>query len=259
MFDHDESYPSPNAGGSSQRDKAIFHVDLDAFFASCEERENPHFRGKPVPVIVGADPKQGKGRGVVSTANYIARKFGVHSSMPISQAWRFCPQAIFLPLNGALYSRVSGSVMRILQDFTRKYNGKFEQVSIDEAYLDLAKHLSRPPNNSNGRLSCWEENVGEEIKGEILSNEKITASVGIGPNMLVAKMACESQKPDGLAVVKPEDVNKFLDPLPVRKLFGVGPTTERELRKFNIKTVADLRKLSQATLCEAFGKHGVSL
>lgn len=225
--------------------RIFFHIDLDAFFASCEERENPHFRGKPI--VVGADPKEGKGRGVVSTANYIARKFGIHSAMPISQAWRLCPVAIFLPVNGALYSRVSNSVMDILQGFAKTHNAKFEQVSIDEAYLEFC------------HLTHLGKRIAKNIKTKIHNQEKITASVGVGPNMLIAKIGSDFQKPDGLTIVSPEDVQAFLDPLPVKKIPGVGPKTEIELHKLEVKTVFELRKLPQSLLYETFGQHGISL
>lgn len=235
-------------GRSPQENRVIFHIDLDAFFASCEERENPHFRGKPI--IVGADPKNGLGRGVVSTANYIRRKYGVHSAMPISRAYRLCPQAIFLPVNSALYSRVSQSVMAILQNFAQKHKGKFEQVSIDEAYLDLNKYFEKSPSPRS---------IAATIKQKIYRHQKIHASIGVGPNMLIAKIASDFQRPDGLTIVKQEEIQKFLDPLPIRKLPGIGPKTEQELKGLGIYIVADLRKLPQATLYENFGQHGIAL
>jgi len=226
-----------------RENRIIFHIDLDAFFASCEERENPRFRGKPI--VVGADPKEGKGRGVVSTANYSARKFGIHSALPISQAWRLCPSAVFLPANSSLYSRVSRAVMKILRNTAQKYNGKFEQAGTDEAYLNIT--------GSDPVI------LAKNIKEKIYTQEKITASIGIGPNMLIAKIASDFQKPDGLTVVSPGDVQKFLDPLPIRKLPGIGPKTETELKKLKIQTVADLRKIPQSTLYEEFGQQGISL
>ncbi len=223
--------------------RTIFHIDLDAFFASCEERENPQFQG--MPIVVGADPKNGMGRGVVSTANYIARKFGIHSAMPISQAWRLCPTAIFLPVNSALYSRVSRAVMQILEDTAEKYDGKFKQAGIDEAYL-----------NVTGSAAVT---FAKNIKTKIYEQEGVTASVGVGPNMLIAKIASDFQKPDGLTIVKPEDVQEFLDPLPIRKLPSIGPKTEADLQKLKVRTVADLRKIPQSTLYDEFGQHGISL
>lgn len=242
--------------------RIIFHVDLDAFFASCEERENPRFLGKPI--VVGADPKEGKGRGVVSTANYTARKFGIHSAMPISRAWRLCasassagaPSAIFLPVNSSLYSRVSKSVMKILQDTAQKYDGTFEQVGIDEAYIDIS-----PVCNDCDRNNCIQriEKIAGTVKNKIRSKEKVTASVGVGPNMLIAKIASDFQKPNGVTIVNPEDVQAFLDPLPVRKIPGVGPKTEAALKQLRVETVLDLRKVPQLILYEKFGKHGIAL
>ncbi len=240
------------------RNRIIFHIDLDAFFASCEERENPQFKG--MPIVVGADPKNGKGRGVVSTANYKAREFGIHSAMPISYAWRLCPSAVFLPVNGALYSRVSKSIMSILENTASKYNGEFEQAGIDEAYLQLQ--------NSDDRLSfVYAKKIAMGIKKEIYDEEKITASVGIGPNMLIAKIASDFRKPDGLTIVKPKDVQKFLGPLPIRKLPGIGPKTETELKRlFNSSgsdpdelNIKDLQKISQSILYDEFGQHGISI
>lgn len=272
------------------RNRIIFHIDLDAFFASCEERENPQFRGKPI--VVGADPNspagEGKGRGVVSTANYKAREFGIHSAMPISRAFRLCPEAIFLPVNGALYSRVSRSVMHILESTANKYNGEFEQAGTDEAYLDLseengfdinservsrpkagmvvaegdrakAETSSRPRWGRRGKLGVNIETVAIRIKQKIYNQEKITASVGVGPNMLVAKIASDFNKPNGLTIIKPDRVQTFLDPMNVRKLPGIGPKTESALNKLNIKIIADLRKIPQSVLYEKFGEHGISL
>src|SRR3989338_4839432 len=226
--------------------RIILHIDLDAFFASCEERENPHFRGKPI--VVGADPKEGAGRGVVSTCNYKAREYGIHSAMPISQAWRAWPEAIFLPVNGALYSRVSGAVMDILQDFSLRHNGKIEQVSVDEAEGDRS-----------GLTYKKAKEGAMNIKKRITEREKITASVGIGPNMLIAKIASDFKKPDGLTIVPPKKVREFLNPLDIRKIPGIGPKTEAVLRNIKIKTVSDLARLSQSFLYDALGEHGIDL
>lgn len=255
--------------------RIIFHVDLDAFFASCEERENPRFLGKPI--VVGADPKEGKGRGVVSTANYTARKFGIHSAMPISRAWRLCasassagaPSAIFLPVNSSLYSRVSKSVMKILQDTAQKYDGTFEQVGIDEAFLDITNIRETLVPYTHDRTymvqgverSVYRKaaDIAKGIKEKICKQEKVTASVGVGPNMLIAKIASDFQKPNGVTIVNPEDVQAFLDPLPVRKIPGVGPKTEAALKQLRVETVLDLRKVPQLILYEKFGKHGIAL
>ena len=231
--------------------RTIFHVDLDAFFASSEERENPHFKGKPI--VVGANPLNGKGRGVVSTANYKARKYGIHSAMPISKAWRLCPKAIFLPVNSSLYERISYAVMKILANVSEKYNGKFEQAGIDEAYIDLSN-----ANNFHNH-TYYPREIAEEIKTAIREREKIIASVGVGPNMLIAKIASDFQKPDGLTIVSPQKTQAFLDPLDIRKIPGIGPKTEIIFRKLKINTVFDLRQLDQPYLYDLLGEHGISL
>lgn len=219
------------------------HVDLDAFFAAVEEREHPEYRGKPI--VVGADPKQGVGRGVVATCNYAARKYGIHSAMPISIAYRKCPDCIFLPVRYELYAQVSIRIMQIL----RKYADKLEQVSIDEAYLDVS------------RLKSYEKAKGIAIgiKKEILKQEKLTCSIGIGPNKLIAKVASDYHKPDGLTIVQPNNVLAFLGPQDVDVLRGVGPKTRAYLYNLGIKTVNDLRKYSKTKLVELFGKFGESL
>ncbi len=221
----------------------ILHVDLDAFYASVEEREHPEYKGKPL--VVGADPKGGAGRGVVSTCNYAARKFGIRSAMPISIAYRKCPDAIFVPVNMDLYVAVSGKVMQIL----RKYADKFEQVSVDEAYLDVS------------RLKSYERAKGLAIgiKKEILKKEGLTCSVGIGPNKLISKVASDYKKPDGLTVVPPGEAWDFLGPQSVRVLRGVGPKTEAILNAAGIKTVSNLRRVSKEQLVEQFGAFGESL
>jgi len=220
--------------------RIILHVDMDYFFAQIEERENPQFKGKPV--VVGADPKGGKGRGVVSTANYEARKFGIKSGMPISKAWQLCPNAIFLPVNIELYQKVSDEIMEIV----KKYSPVYEIVSLDEAYLDISF------------CKNWKEaeNLGKKLKKEIFEKEKLTCTVGIGPNKTVAKLAAEKAKPNGLKVVKPDEVEKFLDPLDVDDLPGIGPKTAEKLRKIGINKILELKKLSKEKLKEMFGKVG---
>jgi DNA polymerase IV (DinB-like DNA polymerase) len=228
----------------SRKKRVIFHVDMDHFFTAVEERERPEFKGKPV--IVGADPKEGKGRGVVSTCNYEAREFGVKSGMPISRAWKLCPEAVYLPVNYELYKKVSSEIMSIL----REYADKFEQWGIDEAFLDVTS-----------RVNSYEEAevLAHQIKTEILENECLTCSVGIGPNKLVAKIASDFQKPDGLTVVKEEDVEKFLAPLRVRKLLWVGRKTEQKLKRIGINTIGDLADCNPAVLTEKFGVMGTQL
>ncbi len=216
------------------------HVDLDAFFAACEERENLKLKGNPV--IIGADPKNGSGRGVVSTANYEARKFGIRSAMPISRAFRLCPSGVYLRPNFSLYDKVSSGVMEIL----RKKSDKFQQIGIDEAFLDVSS------------CGSYEKAVkmAEELKFEIKSAEKVTASIGIAPNKMVAKIASDENKPDGITIVKPEDVKDFIYPKNVRKLWGIGPKTEIILNGMGIKTIEDLAEADSKKLKSKLGNMG---
>jgi DNA polymerase IV (DinB-like DNA polymerase) len=222
------------------KERIILHLDMDYFFAQIEERENPQFKGKPV--VVGADPKGGKGRGVVSTANYEARKYGIKSGMPISKAYQLCPNAIFLPVNIELYEKVSDEIMEIV----KKYSPVYEIVSLDEAYLDISF------------CKNWKEaeNLGKKLKKEIFEKEKLTCTVGIGPNKTIAKLAAEKAKPNGLKVVKPDEVEKFLDPLDVDDLPGIGPKTAEKLRAVGVNKIFELKKLSKEELKEMFGKVG---
>jgi DNA polymerase IV (DinB-like DNA polymerase) len=221
--------------------RIIFHVDMDQFFAAVEEREHPEFRGKPV--VVGADPKGGKGRGVVSTCNYEARKFGIHSGMPISRAWHRCPEAIYVIPNFKLYVETSLRIMKTL----RRHADKFEQWGLDEAFLDVTP-----------KVANFEEAIklAEKIKREIREREKLTCSIGIGPNKLVAKIASDFKKPDGLTVVRVNDVEEFLAPLPVRKLLWVGKKTEHKLNEMGIRTIGDLAAFDVSELVEKFGVMG---
>jgi DNA polymerase IV (DinB-like DNA polymerase) len=230
--------------------RIILHVDMDYFFAQIEERENPQFKGKPV--VVGADPKGGKGRGVVSTANYEARKYGIKSGMPISKAYQLCPHAIFLPVDIELYQKVSDEIMGIV----KKYSPKYEIVSLDEAYLDLSHIFRDREKVSTEKVWVEAEKIGEKLKREIFEKEKLTCTVGIGPNKTVAKLAAEKAKPNGLKVVRPEEVEKFLDPLDVDDLPGIGPKTAEKLRKIGINKIFELKKLSKEKLKEMFGKVG---
>ena len=224
--------------------RIIFHLDMDHFYTAVEERENPSIKGNPV--IVGSDPKEGKGRGVVSTSNYEARASGIRSGMPISQAWRLCPKAVYLPPNFPLYIKVSAEIMAI----ARKYAGKFEQWGIDEAFLDVSD-----------KVKDWAEAeaLARQIKQEIKNTEHLTASIGVGPNKLIAKVASDFQKPDGLTVVKEEDAQKFLDPLPVRKLLWVGRKTEPKLKGLGINTIGDLARYDPTVLSSMFGVMGMQM
>lgn len=226
----------------------ILHVDMDAFFAAVEERDNPHLRGRPI--VVGADPLKGLGRGVVSTANYQARKYGIHSAMPISWAYRANPDAVFLPVDMPRYKAVSQRIMNLL----RQYGTRIEQVSVDEAYLKLKLNIKNKISKSVYEIAA---EIAKTIKNAIWEKEKLTCSIGIGPNKLVAKIASDHQKPDGLKVIRPDDVQDFLDPKPVETLPGIGPKTALTLKeKWKVKTVFDLRKIPRAELTKTFGKNG---
>ncbi len=224
--------------------RIIFHVDMDSFFAACEIRQRPELGGKPV--VVGADPRHGKGRGVVSTCNYAARSFGVHSGMAISQAYKLLPDAVYLPVNFNMYWQISDSIMAIL----RSHADKFQQTSIDEAFLEVT---SRVKNYDDAKK------LAMKIKEGILEKEKLTCSIGVGPNKLIAKMASDTNKPDGITVVLPEHVQDFLFPLPAGKLYGIGPKTEAVLKEMNIETVGDMANYDIQILQDQFGKIGTAM
>ena len=233
--------------------RIILHIDMDYFFAQVEERENPRFKGKPV--VVGADPKGGRGRGVVSTANYEARKYGIHSAMPISKAYELCPDAIFLPVNMELYQKVSEKIMEII----KKYSKTWEIVSLDEAYLDLSHIFYDREKCGIGEI--WErvEKLAKKLKKEILEKEKLTCTVGIGPNKLIAKMAAEKAKPNGLLVIKPKQIKEFLEPLDIDDLPGIGPKTAEKLRVSGVNKIKELKRLSKSRLKEMFGIVGETI
>jgi DNA polymerase IV (archaeal DinB-like DNA polymerase) len=224
--------------------RIIFHLDMDHFYTAVEIRERPGLAGRPV--VVGADPKGGAGRGVVSTSNYEARKVGVRSGMPISRAWRMCPKAVFLPPNFPLYIRVSDEIMAI----ARGYADKFEQWGIDEAFLDVSS-----------RVKDWAEAeaLANRLRTEIEEKGHLTASIGVGPNKLIAKIASDYQKPDGLTVVKEEDSEAFLAPLAVCKLLWVGRKTEEKLKALGINTIGDLARFDPTALADMFGVAGTQM
>ena len=215
-------------------------MDLDAFFASCEQRDHPEYRGRPV--VVGARPG---GRGVVAAASYEARRFGIRSAMPISEAWRRCPDAVYLRPDMDKYSRVSREVFEVLEGITPGV----EAASIDEAYLDISgleKLLGLP------------EAIGGEIKRRVLAATGLSASVGIGPNRLIAKLASEHRKPDGLMVVQPEQVLDFLAPMPVANLRGLGRQTQKIFARLGIRSVAQLRAYPLAALEQHLGRKAAA-
>jgi len=231
--------------------RIIAHVDMDAFYASVEARHNPALRDRPV--VVGADPKEGRGRGVVEAASYAARRYGIRSAMPISRAWKLAeaarkkgePVVAFVHGNRRLYVEASERVMAILAPA----GDLFEEASIDEAYLDLS---------SLGTFEAALERA-RALKRALAEREGLTCSVGLGPNKLVAKIASDFEKPDGLTLVRLEDVQTFLDPMRIRVIPGIGPKTEAELHERGIRTVRDLRGLELGQLAEWFGRWGEEL
>jgi DNA polymerase IV (DinB-like DNA polymerase) len=224
--------------------RIIFHVDLDAFYVSVEVRDNPGLRGQPV--VVGADPEEGKGRGVVVTCSYEARKFGLRSGMPISRAWKLCPTAVYLPPNMKLYERVSQEVMGTLRDF----GDAFEQTGIDEAFLDVG---SRANGSDQAReLALMVKTTVRELHG-------LTCSIGIGPNKSTAKIASDIQKPDGLTIVPADSAAKFLAPLSVSVIPGVGKKTQAFLEERGVETIGQLQDMPGKQLMQWFGKTGVWL
>jgi len=215
-------------------------MDLDAFFASCEQLEHPGYRG--LPVVVGARPGQ---RGVVAAASYEARRFGIHSAMPIAEAFRRCPDAVYLRPDMDKYRRYSEQVFQILETITPVV----EAASIDEAYLDVS---------GLEKLSGTAEAIGSEIKQRILAGTGLTASVGIGPNRLIAKLGSEFRKPDGLTVVPPEQVLDFLAPMPVSNLRGLGKQTLKIFNRLGITTVAQLRSIPLEQLEQHLGEKAAA-
>ena len=224
--------------------RTILHVDMDAFYAAVEQRDRPEFQGRPL--IVGSDPKGGKGRGIVSTCSYEARRFGIHSAQPISQAWRLCPHGVYVLPDMDKYARVSGMVMRILADYT----DMLEQISIDEAFLDVTGCL---------RLSGTGRVIAEKIKSRISGELRLTASVGVAPNKFLAKIASDLKKPDGLVAVEPGGEKEFLAPLPIRCLWGVGPKTGEALKKIGLRTIGQIAAVSLCDLERLLGDTGARL
>ncbi|MBP6875204.1 MAG: DNA polymerase IV [Candidatus Eisenbacteria bacterium] len=221
--------------------RAIAHVDMDAFYASIEIRDDPSLAGKPV--VVGAATSE---RGVVSAASYEARKYGIHSAMPMAQAERRCPQLVRLPVDFVKYRGVSHQIMEVM----RSFSPLVEPLSLDEAFLDLTgmeRSLGPPPE------------LGRRIKEAIREATRLTASVGIAPVKFVAKIASDFQKPDGLVIVRPGEVESFLRPLPLGRLWGVGPKTRAALEEIGLRTVGDLAACDVQLLSARFGQHGEHL
>ncbi len=225
----------------SEPGRRILHCDMDCYYAAVHMRDDPALAGKPV--IVGGDPD---GRGVVASASYEARRFGIHSAMPASRARRLCPRAVFVWPDFPRYRRESDQIFAIYRELTPHV----ETVSLDEAYLDVSEHLG-----AFGSATA----VAKEIRRRVRAERGLTVSVGAGPNCLVAKIASDACKPDGLKVVPPHRVQAFLDPLPVRRLHGVGPATERALAAMAVTTVAELRARPVEELLARFRSHGRTL
>lgn len=219
--------------------RVFLHVDMDAFFASVEQHDNPALRGKPV--VVGSPADQ---RGVVAAASYEARKFGVHSAMPSREAARRCPEAIFVPPNGKRYSQVSQQIFGIFERFTPLV----EPLSVDEAFLDVT---------GSEKLFGSGIEIAEQIRAAIKTETGLTASVGIAPNKFLAKLASDMDKPDGVTVVpvEPEAIAAFLAPLPVGRIWGVGAVTQKHLEGAGIRTVGDLQRIPKSTLARFVGEH----
>jgi len=217
--------------------QTVLHIDMDAFFAAIEEMDHPAWVGKPL--VVGSPPDK---RGVVSTANYEARKFGIRSAMPSRTAFKLCPHAIFAPVRMARYSDISSKVMRILGSYTPM----IEQVSVDEAFIDVG-----------GILRKWKspEHIARAIKDQIRRDTGLTASVGIATNKFLAKLASDMQKPDGLTVVPsvPDEIIAFLAPLPVNRIWGVGSVTEAKLHQAGFRHIGDIQKVSSSVLASMIG------
>ena len=218
--------------------RKIIHVDMDMFYAAVEMRDRPELSGKPL--VVGGRPDS---RSVATTANYEARKFGIHSGMSCAEARRRCPQCLFIPPDFKKYQQVSEQIHEIFHEFT----DLVESVSLDEAYLDVTRNKKNEPSATR---------LAREIKARIFAVTGLTASAGVAASMFVAKIASDARKPDGLCVVRPEQVMAFIRPLPVRKIPGIGRVTDAQLAKLDIRTVADLEKRTLEFLEGEFGRFG---
>jgi DNA polymerase-4 len=220
--------------------RKIIHIDMDAFYASVEQRDDPSLKGKPV--IVGWPGE----RSVVCAASYEARKFGIHSAMPATRARRLCPEAVFIHPNFDKYRAVSHQIREIFE----RHTPLVEPLSLDEAYLDVTHELTGIPTATE---------TAETIRGEIRTETNLTASAGVAPNKFLAKIASDWKKPDGLFVIKPHQVERFLVGLPVRKIPGVGKATEKVMTEIGVATVGDLLRFEQEELIARFGKWGTRL
>lgn len=231
--------------------RIVAHLDMDAFFSAIEERDNPRFKDRPI--VVGSDPEDGRGRGVVSTSNYKARKYGIHSALPISIAWEYSQRAVllgneatlFLGVDMERYKRVSLNIRKIVESFGHK----FEQASIDEFYINCSE--------CNSYKNA--EKLLKKIKKTILDKEKLSCSVGIGPNKLISKILSDIKKPNGLTLVKKEEVDSFLFLMSISKIPGIGSKSVEVLQKLNINTIGELRMVPSEILEKKFGKPGIKM
>lgn len=221
--------------------RTILHVDMDAFYASIEEREHPELKGQPL--IVGGRSEH---RGVVSAANYAAREFGIHSAMPMKTARKLCPHGNYFPVRMEVYADVSQSIQQIF----RRYTPLVEPLSLDEAFLDVS---------GSGLLFGSGQKIASLIKQEVKANLNLIASVGIAPNKFLAKIASDVGKPDGLVTVKSEDIQDFLDPLPISRVWGIGKVASKRFANLGVQTIAQLRALDSKVLVELFGEQGQHL
>ncbi len=215
--------------------RRILHIDMDAFFAAVEEQRHPELRGKPVVIGGSGDPTK---RGVVSTASYEARKYGIHSALPLRTAYNLCPEAVFLPVDYDEYSRVSEIIKTVLKEISPI----MEDVGIDEAFLDMSA-IDKPP-----------DEIAQEIKKRIKEETGLTCSIGVASNKLLAKIASDMQKPDGLTIIEEKDIEGRIWLLPVRKLWGVGPKTEASLKNIGINTIGELALMPVDRLVETYGQ-----
>jgi len=219
--------------------RKIIHIDMDAFYASVEQRDRPEFKGEPV--IVGGDPKS---RGVVAACSYEARKFGIHSAMPSVTAYRLCPNAVFIRPRFDMYREVSSQLREIFCEYT----DLVEPLSLDEAFLDVTQNYKGMPSATL---------IAQEIKRKVYDRTGgLTSSAGVSFNKFLAKVASDINKPDGITVITPEMADEFIDKLPIRKFFGVGKVTEEKMLNIGIKTGADLKKYKKEQLIQTFGKSG---
>lgn len=222
------------------KNKIILHLDLDAFFAQAETLRHPELKNKPL--VIGADPKGGKGRGVVSTASYEARKFGIHSGQPISKAFKLCKNCFFLKPDINYYKKISKRIFKIL----KKYSKRIEKAGLDEAYLDISytKDFKKA------------EELGRKIKKEVFAKEKLTCSIGISVSKKIAKIASGYHKPNGLTIVKKENLLEFLKNLDIERIPGIGPKTASILKKYGIRKVNHLKLIGKDFLEKILGKKG---